>query len=70
MIENFNENFEIPSKNVRDIEKVKDPQDRTGSLKIMSRSDMAVNPAQANIQSVEYFVKQKKTWQISNHDRN
>ena len=39
----------------------KDPQDRSGDLKIMSISDMAENPAQANNQGLGIHIVDLKT---------
>ena len=39
-------NFGNPFENVGYVDKPKDPQERSGSLKIISRSDMAENPSQ------------------------
>ena len=53
------ENFGTPSENVGDIDQPKDPQEWSGALKRMPRSDIAENEGQENIQGVEYPVKQK-----------
>ena len=55
--ETISDNFGTPSENVRDVEQSKHPQERSGSLMWMSRSDTAEKPVQENIQGVEYLVK-------------
>ena len=54
-------NFGNPFENVGYVDKPKDPQERSGSIKIMSRSDTSERPYQANIQGfVIHLVKLKK----------
>ena len=51
-MEKFADNFVTHSKNFRDIEKSKDPQEWSISLKSLYRSDTAEKPEKANIQGV------------------
>ena len=50
--ERFPYHFGTPSENVGDIEKEKDTQEQSGSLKLLSKLDMADNPERENIQVV------------------
>ena len=66
-LKKFTDNFGTHSKNVGNIEKAKDPQERRGALKSMFRSDTAKKPVQANIQGVledseQYFFMIIKEW--------
>ena len=47
------------SENIWDIEKEKDPQERSGDLKWLLRLDTAETPAEANIQSVRIHLVKK-----------
>ena len=57
----ISDNFGTPSENVGEIEKSKDPQERSGALKRLSISDTSEKKAQENIQGVGIqLAKQNK----------
>ena len=52
----FADHFGDPYKNIGDIKIEKEPQDRSGSIDWLFRSDMAEKKAKANIQDVEIHL--------------